>query len=212
MAAKLFISSSTKDADLFLIVRVFDPQGKELTFMGSTDPNTPIANGWLRASHRRLDPARTLPYRPYHPHDRVEPLTPGEIYECDIEIVPSCIVVPAGWRVALTCSRQGLRIRRRTGRVRQEVPLRHAGHGRHDAQRSRQPAGGRLRRQGKAVCRRPVGIVSAAADYSVLNLGERGVDIHVRGHEVKADSHERTCRKALRSRSLIPIRLAYRQT
>jgi uncharacterized protein len=102
MAAKLFVSSSTKDADLFLIVRVFDPQGKEVTFMGSTDPNTPIANGWLRASHRRLDPQRSKPYQPYHPHDRVEPLTPGEVYECDVEIVPSCIVVPAGWRVALT--------------------------------------------------------------------------------------------------------------
>jgi len=102
MAAKLFISSSTRDADLFLIVRVFDPEGREVTFMGSTDPHTPIANGWLRASHRRLDPARTLPYRPYHPHDRVEPLTPGEVYELDVEIVPSCIVVPAGWRVALT--------------------------------------------------------------------------------------------------------------
>ena len=102
MAAKLFVSSTTADADLFLIVRVFDPNGKELTFMGSTDPNTPIANGWLRASHRRLDPKRSLPYRPFHPHDRVEPLAPGEIYECDVEIVTSCIVVPAGWRVALT--------------------------------------------------------------------------------------------------------------
>ncbi len=102
IAARLFVASSTKDADLFLIVRVFDPQGGELTFMGSTDPNTPIANGWLRASHRRLDPTKSTPYRPYHPHDRVEPLTPGEIYECDVEIVTSCIVVPAGWRVALT--------------------------------------------------------------------------------------------------------------
>jgi hypothetical protein len=102
MAAKLFVSSSTKDADLFLVVRVFDPAGKELTFMGSTDPNTPIANGWLRASHRRLDLQRSLPYRPYHPHDRIEPLVPGEIYECDVEIVTSCIVVPAGWRLALT--------------------------------------------------------------------------------------------------------------
>ena len=102
MAAKLFISSTTADADLFLIVRVFDPQGKELTFMGSTDPNTPIVNGWLRASHRRLDPKRSLAYRPFHPHDRVEPLAPGEIYECDVEIVTSCIVVPAGWRIALS--------------------------------------------------------------------------------------------------------------
>ena len=102
MAAKLFISSDTEDADLFVVVRVFDPNGDEVTFMGSTDPNTPIANGWLRASHRALDPDRTLPYRPYHPHDRIEPLTPGEVYECDVEIVTSCIVIPAGWRLALS--------------------------------------------------------------------------------------------------------------
>ena len=102
MAARLHISSTTADADLFVIVRVFDAAGKELTFMGSTDPNTPIANGWLRASHRRLDPQTSKPYRPYHPHDRAEPLTPGEVYECEVEIVTSCIVVPAGWRIAFT--------------------------------------------------------------------------------------------------------------
>jgi predicted acyl esterase len=102
MAAQLFIASSTEDADLFLIVRVFDPEDNEVTFMGSTDPNTPIANGWLRASQRRLDRKRSTPYRPYHSHDRSEPLTPGQIYQCDVEIVPSCIVVPRGWRLALT--------------------------------------------------------------------------------------------------------------
>jgi len=102
MSAKLFISSDTEDADLFLVVRVFDPNGDEVTFMGSTDPNTPIANGWLRVSHRALDPDKTMPHRPYHPHDRTEPLTPGEVYECDVEIVPSCIVIPARWRLALT--------------------------------------------------------------------------------------------------------------
>jgi uncharacterized protein len=102
MAARLFVASTTADADLFLIVRVFDPEGNEVTFMGSTDPNTPIANGWLRASQRRLDLQRSTPYQPYHAHDRTEPLTPGDIYECDVEIVTSCIVVPAGWRAALT--------------------------------------------------------------------------------------------------------------
>jgi hypothetical protein len=102
LAAKLFVSSDTEDADLFLVVRLFDPEGGEVTFMGSTDPNTPIANGWLRASHRRLDADRSLPYQPYHPHDRAEPLTPGEIYELDIEIWPTCIVVPPGYRLALT--------------------------------------------------------------------------------------------------------------
>ncbi len=101
LAAKLFVSSSTADADLFLIVQLFDPDGAEVTFEGSTDPNTPIANGWLRASHRALDPERSLPWRPYHPHDRIEPLEPGEIYELDIEIVPTCVVVPEGYRLGL---------------------------------------------------------------------------------------------------------------
>ncbi len=102
LAARLFVSSSTADADLFLVVRAFDPSGKEVTFQGALDPNTPIANGWLRASHRKLDPARSLPYRPYHPHDEVQPLTPGEVYEVEVEIIPTCIVLPPGYRLALS--------------------------------------------------------------------------------------------------------------
>ena len=102
IAAKLYISSSTTDTDLFLVVRVFDPEGKDLTFQGALDPNTPIAQGWLRASHRKLDKERSKFYQPYHPHDKAEILTPGTIYECDVEILPTCIVIPAGWRIALT--------------------------------------------------------------------------------------------------------------
>src|SRR6266487_759615 len=102
MAARLFVSSTTEDADLFLVVRVLDPGGAEVTFQGALDPNTPVAQGWLRASHRKLDPRRSLPYRPYHAHDERQPLTPGQVYELDVEIWPSCIVVPAGYRVALT--------------------------------------------------------------------------------------------------------------
>ncbi len=102
MAAKLFISSSTTDADLFLVFRVFAPDGNEVVFQGALDPHTPIAQGWLRASHRKLDPAISTEYRPYHTHDLKEPLTPGKIYELDVEIWPTCIVVPKGYRIALT--------------------------------------------------------------------------------------------------------------
>jgi uncharacterized protein len=101
-ALKLFVSSSTIDVDIFAVVRVFDPAGKECVFQGALDPHTPIAQGWLRASHRKLDPKLTLPYRPYHTHDEKQPLKPGEAYELDVEIWPTCIVVPAGWRIALT--------------------------------------------------------------------------------------------------------------
>jgi predicted acyl esterase len=101
-AAKLFVTSSTEDADLFLILRVFDPDGNEVTFQGALDPHTPIAHGWLRASHRALDRELSEPYRPYHHHDGREPLTPGEVYELDVEIWPTCIVIPAGYTLALT--------------------------------------------------------------------------------------------------------------
>ena len=44
----------------------------------------------------------SLPYRPYHTHDEKQPLTPNEIYELDIEIWPTCIVIPKGYRIALS--------------------------------------------------------------------------------------------------------------
>jgi predicted acyl esterase len=102
LAARLFVSSSTRDADIFLVFRVFAPDGAEAVFQGALDPHTPVGQGWLRASHRKLDPQLTLPYRPYHAHDELQPLTPGEIVALDIEIWPTCIVVPPGYRIALT--------------------------------------------------------------------------------------------------------------
>ncbi|WP_375460643.1 CocE/NonD family hydrolase [uncultured Enterovirga sp.] len=102
IAAKLFVSSSTEDAELFLVLRVFAPDMKEVTFQGAIDPHTPVAQGWLRASHRKLDPELTLPFRPYHTHDERQLLTPGEIVELDIEVWPTCIVVPAGHRLGLS--------------------------------------------------------------------------------------------------------------
>jgi uncharacterized protein len=100
--ATLFVSSSTEDADLFAVLRVFDPRGREVDFQGALDPHTPVGQGWLRASHRRLDPSLSTEWRPYHSHDRVEPLVPGRVYELVVEIWPTCLVVPRGHRIALT--------------------------------------------------------------------------------------------------------------
>jgi predicted acyl esterase len=101
-ALRLFISSATADADIFAVLRVFDPKGKEVLFQGALDPKTPVAQGWLRASHRKLDPKLSLPYRPWHTHDEIQKLIPGKEEELDIEIWPTCIVVPAGYRIALS--------------------------------------------------------------------------------------------------------------
>jgi predicted acyl esterase len=102
MAVKLNISSDTKDADLFVILRVFQSDMKEVTFRGALDPHTPVASGWLRASHRKLDPARSSEAAPFHANDEVQELTPGEVYEVDVEIHASGIVVPKGYRFGLS--------------------------------------------------------------------------------------------------------------
>jgi predicted acyl esterase len=102
VSAKLFVSSTTTDADLFLVLRVFDTRGEEVVLQGAVDPHTPIGLGWLRASHRKLDDERSERWRPWHTHDEPWPLVPGEIVELDVEIWPTSIVVPAGYRVGLT--------------------------------------------------------------------------------------------------------------
>ena len=101
-ALKLFASSSTSDADFFIVLRVFTGDLKEIVFQGAIDPHTPIAQGWLRASHRKLDKKLSTPYRPYHTHDKRERLKKGQTVELDIEIWPTSIVVPPGYRVGLS--------------------------------------------------------------------------------------------------------------
>jgi len=99
---KLTVSSSTADADLFVVVRVFAPDGEEVVFQGAIDPHTPVAQGWLRASHRKLDEQLSEPWRPYHTHDEKEALVPGIPVDLDIEIWPTCIVIPPGYRIGLS--------------------------------------------------------------------------------------------------------------
>ena len=101
IAAQLRISSETSDADIFLALRVFDDKGVEVSFIGSNDPRTPVALGWLRASHRKTDPAKSLPYRPWHTHDEKQLLTPLQPVDLDIEIWPTSIVIPVGYSFVL---------------------------------------------------------------------------------------------------------------
>jgi uncharacterized protein len=102
LAARLRISSSTSDADVFLVLRVFTADLREVTFAGAIDPNTPVAQGWLRASHRELDTELSREWRPYHTHRKIQKLASSEPVQLDIELWPTSIVIPAGCRLALS--------------------------------------------------------------------------------------------------------------
>ena len=83
-------------------VLLFHYSNNEIVFQGAVDPNTPIAQGWLRASHRKLDPEQSKPWRPFHTHDESWPLKMDEIVEMDIEIWPTSIVIPENHYLGLS--------------------------------------------------------------------------------------------------------------
>ncbi len=101
IAASFWVSSSTEDMDLFLTLRNFDADGNEVLETGQQGTPVPVAKGWLRVSHRELDPELTLPYRPYHKHQRRLFLKPGEVVKVDVEIWPTSMVFKKGHRIRL---------------------------------------------------------------------------------------------------------------
>ena len=104
MRLKLWVSTSEgDDLDLFVVLRKLDSTGKEVFFSGFNGyERDGVAKGWLRASHRELDPSRSTPLRPWHSHTRIQKLRPGEIVPLEIEIWPSATLFEAGSTLQLT--------------------------------------------------------------------------------------------------------------
>ena len=102
MALVLWVSSTSEDMDIFATIRNIGPDGEDIWEVGQQGfDQVPVAKGWLRAAHRKLDPNKSLPYRPYHTHDERQWLKPGEVVECQVEIWPSCMVFKQGHRIRL---------------------------------------------------------------------------------------------------------------
>jgi predicted acyl esterase len=101
VALRLWLASSTADADVFVRLGRIDPNGTDVMGFGPEENQVALTQGWLRASHRKLDDERSLPYRPYHTHDELQPLVPDQPVALDVEIWPTSIVFPVGTRLIL---------------------------------------------------------------------------------------------------------------
>ena len=104
MALRVWLSTErSTDADVFVIVRKRDAQGEEILFpFNALFHDGPVALGWLRASHRALDAARSTMLMPYHSHTAEEPLVPGVPVPLDIEIWASGTIFHAGEQLVVT--------------------------------------------------------------------------------------------------------------
>jgi predicted acyl esterase len=91
MKLRLWLEAEgAEDADVFVAIQKLGSSGHEtgMTWYAFYE-NGPVALGWLRASHRRLDALRSTPERPVHLHTREEPMPEGEAEPLEIEIWPS---------------------------------------------------------------------------------------------------------------------------
>lgn len=91
ISLNMYASTSDNEVLWFVSLREVDSAGQERI----------LTRGWLRGSHRTVDPDRSKAYEPFHPHVKSEPLTPGAVYEFNIPLVPTGNLFRAGSRIKL---------------------------------------------------------------------------------------------------------------
>ena len=133
MKLKLFASTDKgDDMDIFAGLYKFDAAGNFVPLAYYTYfEDGPVALGWIRASHRELDPERSTEYQPYLRHARALKFEAGEPVELDIEIWPSSTRFEAGSRLQLIVQGTDLQ---KYSRARHPVYARHedtVNHGAH---------------------------------------------------------------------------------
>lgn len=89
----LNLYASTTDNEIFWFVSL-----QEIDFQGN---ERILTRGWLRGTHREVDPKRSKPWAPFHSHTKSEPLSPGKIYEFNIPIIPTGNLFKAGSKIKL---------------------------------------------------------------------------------------------------------------
>lgn len=86
---RLFVEADGHDdMDLFITLKKLDEDGNWLPTYILNEPH-PGPWGKMRVSHRELDPKLSTKFQPVQAHKSEQKLSPGEIVQCDIEIVPT---------------------------------------------------------------------------------------------------------------------------
>jgi hypothetical protein len=97
----LHAGSSRDDMDFFVKLSEQMPQAADDRAKGLNPASYWITKGWLRASHRALDPNKSSEMEPYHSHSDPTPIKPGEIYRFDISVEPMAHRFKKGNRIRL---------------------------------------------------------------------------------------------------------------
>ena len=97
----LYASSTRNDMDFFVKLSEQMPQSAEDRGKTLNPASFWITKGWLRASHRALDPQKSTEMEPYHTHSDPQPIEPGKVYRFDISVEPMAHRFKKGNRMRL---------------------------------------------------------------------------------------------------------------
>jgi putative CocE/NonD family hydrolase len=89
-----YLSSTRSDADLIVRLTHVPPPG-------TGQRPAIVTKGWLRASHRALDPDLSGPREPILSHTRIEPLPIGEIVELRVPLMHAAYDIAEGSRLRI---------------------------------------------------------------------------------------------------------------
>ncbi len=95
----LWFQSTARDVDVQVTLSEIRPDGNEVY----------VQNGWLRASHRKLDPLASSALRPVQTHleEDAAPLVPGKVALMRVELFPFAHVFRAGSRIRISVEAPG---------------------------------------------------------------------------------------------------------
>jgi putative CocE/NonD family hydrolase len=102
-------AQGSDDMDLFVAIEKLDANRRRVPFIFyAVNENGPVALGWLRVSHRALDPERSRPEQPVHTHLAEQQLSAGERVPVEIEIWPSATQFREGETLRLVVQGQDI--------------------------------------------------------------------------------------------------------
>jgi len=108
MKVGLWVSSSSRDMDVYVSLRVIDENDREIRYESLVPPIDPAnihpaGHGLLKVSHRVLDEERSTEYWPVHTHAEADyaPLAGEEIVPVEVGLYPSTALIRSGCRLRI---------------------------------------------------------------------------------------------------------------
>src|SRR5499433_95025 len=100
---KLILYAASSNCDTDFVVKLYDqaPQSPDLRVKDAQPASQVVTKGWLRASHRAVDPMLSTEYALWYTHADPQPLEPGAVTKVEVAVMPTAYRFKKGNRIRI---------------------------------------------------------------------------------------------------------------